>query len=588
MNIVLRFIAFLLLFFTADLAAQTAAAPEYKNIINFKKLRSLNYDKDGKATLRADDAEKNWQIVLRGESAEQPNYVYNYAVKMPIRAKDLQKGEVLFISYEGRTLSAELETQEARVVWQLGVSKEPKDKRNSTISMSHQWQKYYIPFQIEQDVKAENLRLTLQFGYPPQVFEMRKMKVQIFPQGTNLTDLPQTLITYGGMESDASWRAEAAARIEQHRKGNFTLNFKKDGETVEGIRAEVRLQRHDFGWGAAFNAKEMVRSPRDVEFFSGAFNLGVFENDTKIKAWQRNPDRAEIVAKASDLLRMRGVDLKGHVLIWPGTRHLTPDFVKHRDNPEKLNKLVQNHLDDILTATAGKFSRWDVVNETYTNQDLQKWTKSEEILYKGFYELARRDSSVLRYTNEYGIINQGGLNEKKRQWYYDFIERTDENTGGLVDGIGIQSHIGSDLTPIPKVLEILDFYATLDKKISISEFTMSVQQPGVREQYTRDFMTAAFSHQSVFEFLFWAYKDDRADIFTPDLQGEGIMGKAFFDLVHGNWKTYVAGESDANGQLNGRGFYGKYVYSYTLNGQAGKGEFRIVPGQDAVVNVVLP
>ncbi len=35
----------------------------------------------------------------------------------------------------------------------------------------------------------------------------------------------------------------------------------------------------------------------------------------------------------------------------------------------------------------GKVSHWDVVNEAYTNQDLQTITGSEEILYDGFRTL---------------------------------------------------------------------------------------------------------------------------------------------------------------------------------------------------------
>ncbi|HRD82014.1 MAG TPA: endo-1,4-beta-xylanase, partial [Saprospiraceae bacterium] len=322
-----------------------------------------------------------------------------------------------------------------------------------------------------------------------------------------------------------------------------------------------------------------------LQRFTAAFNLGVFENDLKIKAWSLPERRAEVAA-AMDVLSHRGVALKGHVLIWPGFRYLTPDFERFQKNPKLVSRMMKDHLESVLTATYGKISRWDVVNEAYTNTDLQRITGSEDILYQGFRMLKKREPGVLRYVNEYGIISRGGIDTQKQQWYYDFVRRIDAATGGLVDGVGIQSHIGSDLTPPEKVLQILDFYAPLGKKISISEFTMDIDDPEVRTRYTRDFITAAFSHPSVYEFLFWGYKTEKADIYDAQWR-HGTMGKAFFDLVHGEWKTKLLLATDDKGMVSGRGFWGKYEYTVMLDGKLYKGEFDLLPGQGNVLKIKL-
>ena len=194
-----------------------------------------------------------------------------------------------------------------------------------------------------------------------------------------------------------------------------------------------------------------------------------------------------------------------------------------------------------------------------------------------------------RFTNEYGIISKGGIDTQKQQWYYDFIKRIDENTGGLVQGIGIQSHMGSDLTPPERVLEILSFYATLGKQISISEFTMDIQDAKVREQYTRDFMIAAFSHPNVSEFLFWGNTEDgrgKSDIFTKD-NDIGIMGKAYFSLVHDAWNTNLNAKTSEEGIISGRGFFGTYEYTFVEDGKVVTGTFQVQPKQTNFYKIEL-
>jgi len=557
-----------------------------KDILNYKSLQSFRFEKGEIGNIVTAKAEKNRDISLTITTSQRVEDVWRLSSRLPVWKPKLAKGTILLLAFEARTLQASLETEEAKVMFLFGIAEKGKNQERKAISIAGQWQKYYIPIELKENVSKGDFFLALQFGFPPQQFEMRNLRLLHYPPGTDINTMPRTRITYGGMEADAPWRTAAAERIEEHRKGDFSLEFvDKKGKALSDIPVQVTLKRHNFGWGAAFNARKMLADPKRVEFFSGAFNLGVFENDVKIKFWNKD-GREEQVLEAMDILQKRHVDLKGHVLIWPGFRHLTPVFKQNKDNPEKIKELIHEHLDDILTATAGRFSAWDVVNEAYTNQDLQKITGSEEILCGGFRILHKKEPSVLRFVNEFGIINKGGLNLKKREWYYDYIKRIDEKTGGLVDGIGIQSHIGSDLTPIPKVLEILDYYATLNKKISISEFTLDMDDPVIRKAYTRDFLIAAFSHPQVFEFLFWGFQREKADIFTEDWQS-GSMGDAYFDLVHGAWKTNLFLNTDETGLTQERGFFGEYEYSYMVEEDVFTGTFDLLPGEKTEIKVTV-
>ncbi|APY08233.1 hypothetical protein BWZ20_07925 [Winogradskyella sp. J14-2] len=575
----LYFICFITLAFAQN-------KPKGKDLINKNKIAFLNTKGNLSNIEKSKDAAGNLQFLI--ETKEEPKFIYNCATSIPIIKKGYKKGTVFLLSFKAKTETASLETGEAKALIIFKQTGDYKGNIDYTQSFSSEWQTYYLPFEADRYINKDNLGLVMQYGYRPQSFSIKDIKFEVFPEGTKLGDLPKTEITYAGMEADAQWRKDAIERIESIRQGKFTLQFYKDGQPLKSKSFNVKLKKHLFPFGARMAAEDIVNNSDDYKNFKKAFNCLVLGNDLKIKHWQNKKKRA-MTLKALDVLEEDGYPVKGHVLIWPGFNYLTPEVRQNKDNPEKVTEIIKSHVNSILDATKGKLTHWDVVNEAYTNRDLQKTTGSEEILYNGFRTLAKKQPKVRRFTNEYGIISKGGIDTQKQQWYYDFIKRIDENTGGLVQGIGIQSHIGSDLTPPERVLEILSFYATLGKQISISEFTMDVQDPKVREQYTRDFMIAAFSHPNVSEFLFWGNTEDgrkKSDIFNADNE-IGVMGKAYFSLVHGAWKTSLNETTSEDGTVSGIGFFGEYEYSFVENGQLVSGTFQLKPRQSNFYKIEL-
>ena len=525
--------------------------------------------------------------ILEFETTEQPQFIYKLSTRIPLKAKKgFKKDEVFLVSFKAKTLSSEIETGEARTHWILKQSDSYKDNLEYTLSFSGEWKEYFIPFQLSKNTKAEALGLVIQYGYRPQKFQIKDLKFEYFGN-KSLESLPKTQITYAGMEDDADWRKEAFERIQEYRTTEFTLDFSKNGNAEIQNPVQVRLLKHDFSWGAAVGADAILEDPKMLEYLQKGFNKVVFENDLKIKRWEVKR-RRETTLKAIEKLEEKGVKIKGHVLIWPGFRYLTDEYEQNQDDPQKIREMITSHVEDIITQTKGNIDNWDVVNEVYTNKDLQNITGSEDILYDGFKIANKLDPGTALFTNEYGIISKGGLDEQKQQWYYDFIKRIDEKTDGLVDGIGIQSHIGSDLTTPEKVLEILDFYAQLGKKISISEFTMDIEDPEIREKYTRDFIIAAFSHPNVSEFLFWGFQENqkgKVDIFNKDWK-PGAMGMAFYKLMANEFNTSFVAEPE-NGKIDGRGYYGIYEYVMIQDNKQVTGTFEIKPGGPKTINIGL-
>ena len=520
------------------------------------------------------------QLVLH--TPTQPDHIFNLSETMPLRTRDIAEGRWLLLSFRARTDSSSLETGEAKLQWVLRQSDRHQETLARTLSVGNEWRTYHFPLRTTRSIHARDLQLNVNYGYPPQRVVLSDVALTLYPESVEESELPRTRISYPGREQDAAWRAAAADRIERHRKGDFTLAVRDgDGNPLPDAEVNVSLERHHFGWGAAVRARELLRYPEHLDRVADAFNLVVFENDLKIKHWNKEGN-AERTLKAIDLVKDRDLEVKGHVLIWPGFNHLPPEFRKMEGRPEAVRSAMDGHVRDILAVFGDRVDRWDVVNETYTNRDLQRITGSEAVIEHGFTYLREHFPQARRFTNEYGIISRGGHNGKKQHWYRDFVVRIDSATGGLVDGIGLQSHMGSDLTPPERVIELLDFYAATGKTISISEFTLDIDDDPLREDYTRDYLTAAFSHPAVSEFLFWGYyapTHPKASIFQADWT-PGPMGRAYFDLVHDTWTTELQLTTDDRGEVRGRGFYGRYTYTVDHKGQQYSGTFSVLPLND--------
>ncbi|AJR04900.1 endo-1,4-beta-xylanase [Siansivirga zeaxanthinifaciens] len=557
-----------------------------EDLIIAERLKFIDTKSEYGSVEKITNADGSLQMLFKTE--KEPKFIYNLSANFPIEKSNYTKGRVFLLSFKAKTVTSSLETGEAKALFIFKQLDNYEGNIESTQTFSSNWQTYYIPFEANRYIKKSDLGIVMQYGFREQSFLLKDIRFESFPEGTKFEDLPKTEITYKGMEPDAVWRIEAKKRIQAIRQGRIALQFTKNNQPIANKTLNIKLVKHAFQFGAALNAQDVVEENFRYTRFKSAFNLAVFENDLKIKSWgsakgkQRTLDAIAQLAKDS-------INIKGHVLIWPGFRYLIPEIEQNKNNPEKVKSLITEHVTSVLKETKGKISHWDVVNEAYTNTNLQKITGSEDLLYEGFRIAKAIEPNAKRFTNEYGIISKGGLDTQKQQWYYDYIKRIDAHTGGLVQGIGIQSHIGSDLTPPERVLEILAFYATLGKQIGISEFTMDIQEPKIREQYTRDFLIAAFSHPSVTEFLFWGYVENekkKVDIFKPN--GDiGAMGKAYFSLVNDEWKTNLVAETDANGAVSAIGYFGTYEYSFIDKGKVITGTFDLKPRQRDAIKIEL-
>jgi hypothetical protein len=93
--------------------------------------------------------------------------------------------------------------------------------------ISETWQRYHLRGVVVKDIAAGRGELLFSLGSLPQTIEVAGVTLLAFPPETHLKRLPRNILNlaYAGRAADAPWRAEAAKKIDEIRKGDLTASL---------------------------------------------------------------------------------------------------------------------------------------------------------------------------------------------------------------------------------------------------------------------------------------------------------------------------------------------------------------------------
>lgn len=526
------------------------------------------------------------------------------AVKNPwdiqLQAKTLQpieKGDVLLATFQFRSEWSREESGEGQTEFVFELGRSPFTKSVShAVRAAREWRQISVPFTAADSYAAGEAHLNFRLGFAPQTVELANVELRNFKREVALADLPRTQITYGGMQTDAAWRATAAARIEQLRKAELRILVKdRAGRPLAGVPVQVRQTRQAFGFGTCVPAASLLGSGADDEkirrITSELFNVATLENDLKWTALAGDwgPDFTLPRAKAGVAwLRARGLDVRGHVLVWPGWRNLPKSLRALEREPAQLRAEVKRHVRELASTMKGSLVHWDVVNEPFDNHDLLDLF-GPEVMLEWFKEARAAEPAAKLFINDYAILSGGGGTTPHRDGYESAI-RVLVDGGAPLDGIGMQGHFGSSLTAPEDLLAILDRFAKFEKQIVVTEYDIVLDDEELAGRYTRDFYTTLFSHPAVSGIVMWGFWDGahwkkNAPMYRADWS-EKPAGQAIRELLTKTWRTEAGGHTDASGAFSVRGFHGDYALT-AGSGGAQKAATAVLRAEGSQVSLVL-
>lgn len=515
-------------------------------------------------------------------------------------SEDVKVGDNVLLHLYFRTMASQYETGTGftRVLLQ-GPEPEFVKLISRTINSASEWEEFFIPATVSQDFARGELNLMFELGAGdrPQRFQLAGIELYNYEQTITFTDLPQTKATYGGRDNTAAWRAEAAERIEQHRKGDFTLTLQTAaGDKITDADININMRKHAYHFGSAVVSSMLVGDDADKQIYQQKvlelFNQAGPENDLKWAPWIG--EWGDSFSQESTLAGLQWLQdnkfyTRGHVLVWPSKRNMPnamqqylPDDPANAD-PQALVE-VNNHIDDITSKTANLISEWDVLNETYDNHYLMD-AFGDPVMVNWFEQARKNLPEHKLYINDYGILSSAGSDTAHQQHYQDTIEYL-RAQNAPIDGIGLQSHFNEVLTDITTVYSIINRFHQVFPSVEIrsTELDITTQDEQLQADYTRDFLTIFFSHPAtvgVQLWGFWAGQHWSPDAALYDLEWREKPNAAVWkDLVFNQWHSQFEGKTTTDGSYVGRGYYGEYEITFSYQGAEHTLTFSVEKGAD--------
>ena len=338
------------------------------------------------------------------------------------------------------------------------------------------------------------------------------------------------------------------------------------GQPVVGAKVHVRMQRHAFGFGTFLEYEVMVSQGADADKLR-EWTLKLFNRCTTPIYWAdwgwANPNVRERYLQCAKWAADNKLATRGHCIIYPGWKFLPKAIAPLANDPPALRKRLLEQVVEVTEATRPfNFTEYDVTNELRDLREIHSLLGKDAVAE--WFKVAREHApkSARMAINENSILTRGGMTATEQDNYAEWIQYLIDQKAGP-DVIGMQGHFGDLVTGPETVVRILDRFAKFGKPIQITEFDINTRDEAGQGRYTRDFLTAIFSHPATDAFTMWGFWEGRM------WQPIGAMirkdwtlkpnGQAWMDLVLKEWWTDVTLTTGPDGSCSTRGFLGDYA-----------------------------
>ena len=265
-----------------------------------------------------------------------------------------------------------------------------------------------------------------------------------------------------------------------------------EGEPIvppEGARPAPKLSRP---LGAAVSAKAAREDKAYLRAFVSTFGSMTPENELK---WSLvHPQRDSYAFADGDALvglaRATRKRVRGHTLVWDLQ---LPKWVVDEDwEPRELRKVLEEHVERVVSHYRGQVAQWDVVNEPFDPAGkLKRGVFMRELgpryIAIAFRAARRADPKARLFLNENGVEGPG----PKLDALVSLAARL-RRQGVPLDGVGIQGHMAAASAPSAgRLAATMRRFTRLGLDVEITELDVAAPGPGERAAQRRAYAAAA-------------------------------------------------------------------------------------------------
>ena len=396
--------------------------------------------------------------------------------------------------------------------------------------------------------------------------------------------------------------------IEANRKGTSNLQLTdREGKPLSGVRVRVRQTGHAFLHGANLFMLDEMETPEKNEnyknLFRSCFNLATLpfywntlepeEGHPRYDADSPRIYRRPAPDLCLSFCEENGITPKMHCLNYEA---FTPGWVLQKYNtPQGVMRQLEKRFASLATRYRDRIPDWEVTNETLGWETLNR---HRPFAGSVFYDHPDAVEWSFRTAEKYFPYNRLIINDDtdacwmrfryNRSAYFMQIERALQR-GARIDAIGMQFHfffrreeeerIAAYLYDPKRIYAVLDQYATFGRPVQITEITLPCYSPAeedeaIQEELLRNLYSMWFSHPAVEAAIYWnttdgyAYQAEPGDMTAGEnyyygglVRFDGTPKPAYRTLKNlftNVWNTRLETETDRDGMLHFRGFYGTY------------------------------
>jgi endo-1,4-beta-xylanase len=393
---------------------------------------------------------------------------------------------------------------------------------------------------------------------------------------SNIIEIPNlSLEPSYSKEPDTATIAQATSNIGNYRKGNVVLDIvDATGQPLNNLTVDFEQINHSFLFGA------FSPSPNSHDkIWRSAQQAGI--NYTTIQfPWaqlESSPGSFFFKSGATNVLHHYGFTGMGHQLMFFTYLWNNMPFYTTRYSFDELKTAVYEHVFHVVDAYKDDIAIWNVLNEPMYQNELNLTSEQTiEVIQEGIRAIRDADPTSKILIN---VFNAG--NEIPGPDQYEFMkELVQSNTD--FDIIGLEFYYNSymsDYNQMPRrtltgMVELIDQYSALGKKIIITEFSVPSESHGdfpgywnqpwseeLQAEYLKTAYSLFFSRPQVEGITWWDITDSTSFISHGALfKNEDTPKRSFLVLktLLKSWMTSGTSLTDDNGQISFRGFGGEY------------------------------
>lgn len=401
-------------------------------------------------------------------------------------------------------------------------------------------------------------------------------------------------------EDPAEILVRAAEGIAQHRQGNAVLSFRwSDGSPARGLPVRVTQLSHDFAFGCPLRPSHYTDT-HELAYFKPLFNsVQLLEFN-----WgQYEPDEGKpLVEERRRFIREwclpNGVEqFYGHMLVWSRQYGEYPKTAQplwlFRYDSATQHKLLKERIQREMRDYCDVHMVWDVVNEPIHCRVWGEWDKPEDLrepLERVFPYVAdslrwahEANPQARLLVNEYDLFVDADARERFLRLLEMLLEK-----GVPLHAVGIQAH-DCTATYWPSPAELWQACETFGTRLGLpiyftelvyraspnapirGNYRTGMWSPQHQAQAVEEFYRTVFGHPWVAGIFYFGLSGGEIWLSEGGLLDEQGNPRPAYEClrrwIHEEWKTHFAGNTDENGAIRFRGFFGRYQVEGTHRGR---------------------